>query len=243
MRSSVSGHEGRKRRPASGVKRIRYKETQRTPQEYVIEACVYWDIEHSLGATTKAATVYFPVLENASKAQKLRSTLGVFERSKFFFNLPGALLESIQGGKYDAAMRDYKKGKYLLESRAGILLPSSLKDETIAGGGASTEIQQKRILDKVWKAVEKVMEGMKSTLLNRLKEPSRSLEEHEKTIEYELDVSIFIHEKTDFPSLNSILLEISTSDKPIWVYFDSQHKYILQRIRTVYDIARQKVVG
>ncbi len=30
------------------------------------------------------------------KAQKLRTTLGVFERSKFFFNLPSALVECIE---------------------------------------------------------------------------------------------------------------------------------------------------
>lgn len=47
-------------------------------------------------ATVKADQVFLPVLENASKAQKLRTTLGVFERSKFFFNLPGFLVESIE---------------------------------------------------------------------------------------------------------------------------------------------------
>lgn len=45
---------------------------------------------------TKADQVYLPVLENASKANKLRSTLGVFERSKFFFNLPGTLMDLIE---------------------------------------------------------------------------------------------------------------------------------------------------
>lgn len=120
--------------------------------------------------------MFLPVLENAEKASKLRSTLGVFERSKFFFNLPGSLLESIQAGRYDTALRDYKKGKYLLESRPGQLLPSA--------PGSNTDLQQKRIFDKVWGAVEKVMDQMKNTLLNRLKEPSRLLEEHEKTIEY-----------------------------------------------------------
>lgn len=43
----------------------------------------------------RADQVFLPVLENAVKAQKLRSTLGVFERSKFLFNLPGQLMESI----------------------------------------------------------------------------------------------------------------------------------------------------
>ncbi|KAG8767750.1 hypothetical protein FRC15_005489, partial [Serendipita sp. 397] len=144
--------------------------------------------EHLKNAASKSDTVFLPVLENAEKAAKLRSTLGVFERSKFFFNLPGSLLESIQAGRYDVALRDYKKGKYLLESRPGQLLPSS--------PGSNTDIQQKRIFDKVWSAVEKTMDQMKAALLNRLKETSRTLDEHEKTIE--------------------ILLELSTSDKPIW---------------------------
>ena len=45
----------------------------------------------------RADQVFLPVLENAVKAQKLRSTLGVFEKSKFLFNLPGQLMESIKG--------------------------------------------------------------------------------------------------------------------------------------------------
>jgi len=48
--------------------------------------------------------------------------------------------------------------------------------------GAASE--QKRILDKVWSNVEKVMTEMKSLLLSKLQEPSRSVEEQEKTIEY-----------------------------------------------------------
>lgn len=46
-------------------------------------------------AAVKADQVFLPVLENASKAHKLRSTLGVFDRSKFFFNLPGAIIEAV----------------------------------------------------------------------------------------------------------------------------------------------------
>lgn len=46
--------------------------------------------------SNKADTVFFPILENALKAQKLQSTLSVFEKSKFFFNLPGSILASIK---------------------------------------------------------------------------------------------------------------------------------------------------
>ena len=70
-----------------------------------------------LATAQKADQVFLPVLENASKAQKLRSTLGVFERSKFFFNLPGSLMESIEAvspSLYSA------RNKYLISTRASM---------------------------------------------------------------------------------------------------------------------------
>ncbi|KAH7105187.1 exocyst complex component Sec5-domain-containing protein [Auriculariales sp. MPI-PUGE-AT-0066] len=157
-------------------------------------------------ATVKADQVFIPVLENASKATKVRSTLSVFDRSKFFFNLPGSLAEYIEQGKYEAALRDYKKGKFLLESRPGQLLPNA------AGIDASTDFdrQQRRIFDKVWVAVEKVMTEMKNTLLTKLREPSRGIDEQEKTIE--------------------ILLDLSVPDA-VWVYLDSQHRHIMEQMR------------
>lgn len=75
-------------------------------------------------------------------------------------------------------MRDYKKGKFLLESRPGQLLPiENTRD-------ASAEAQQKRILNKVWATVEKAMGEMRNVLSSQLQEPTRSIEEQEKTIEY-----------------------------------------------------------
>ena len=52
--------------------------------------------DSSTEAAAKADQVFLPVLENASKAHKLRTTLAVFERSKFFFNLPASLIESVE---------------------------------------------------------------------------------------------------------------------------------------------------
>ncbi|KAH8101822.1 exocyst complex component Sec5-domain-containing protein [Cristinia sonorae] len=168
--------------------------------------------DHLKQAAQKADQVFLPVLENALKAQKLRTTLGVFERSKFFFNLPGSLVESIQVGRYDAAMRDYKKGKFLLESRPGQLLPiGNLKD---GQGSSTTAQQQKRILDKVWATVEKVMSEMRNDLLSKLQEHSRSVEEQERTLD--------------------ILMELTPNDEAVWTYFDAQHKYILSQMRETY---------
>lgn len=46
-------------------------------------------------ASQKADGVFQPILEARHKAERLRSTLGVFERNKFFFNLPGILRQAV----------------------------------------------------------------------------------------------------------------------------------------------------
>lgn len=166
-------------------------------------------VDYLKRSAVKANQVFLPVLENSAKAQKLRTTLGVFERSKFFFSLPGFLVESIEAGRYEAALRQYNKGKFLLDSRPGQLLPI----EAGANAGSSTA-QQKRILDKVWVNVEKVMGEMKALLLARLQDPGRSVEEMERGIE--------------------ILLELNVPEDPIWTYFDSQHKRIMDRMSAAY---------
>ncbi|KAF8480248.1 exocyst complex component Sec5-domain-containing protein [Russula ochroleuca] len=161
----------------------------------------------------KADQVFLPVLENASKAHKLRTTLGVFERSKFFFNLPASLIESVEAGRYEAALRDYKKGKFMMESRAGQLLPISAPKASQSA--IIAERQQKRILDKVWGTVEKAMGEMRTLLVNQLQDPGRLVEDQEKTIE--------------------ILLELNMPEDPVWTYFDAQHKFILDRMKKSYQ--------
>lgn len=78
-------------------------------------------------------------------------------------------------------MRDYQKGKFLFESKPGQLLPTTTGNTAGSQGGAAAS--EKRIFDRVWKAVEQVMSEMQATLLTQLKDPSRSVEEQEKTIE------------------------------------------------------------
>jgi hypothetical protein len=59
----------------------------------------------------RADQVFLPVLENAVKAQKLRSTLGVFEKSKFLFNLPGQLMDSINVVSLSCRYRTKLRGR------------------------------------------------------------------------------------------------------------------------------------
>jgi exocyst complex component 2 len=75
------------------------------------------------------------------------------------------------------ALRDYKKGRFLLSSKPGQLLP---------GASNSTPqhvAQQRRVFDKVWVSVEKIIGEMAATLNAALQDPTRSVEDQEKTIE------------------------------------------------------------
>ena len=133
-------------------------------------------------------------------------------------------------------MRDYQKGKLLLETRPNQLLPvGTTKD------GQSTESavqQQKRILEKVWATVEKVMAQMRSELLAKLQEPSRSVEEQEKTIEYVIYPSSCVSGmRLHAAMVNRILYEFSSSDDPAWTYFDAHHMHIMQNMKDVYAAA------
>ncbi|CAK5272889.1 unnamed protein product [Mycena citricolor] len=168
--------------------------------------------DHLKAAAVKADQVFLPGLENASKAHKLRTTLNIFERSKSFFNLPGFIIESIEAGRYELAMREYKKGKLLLETRPGQLLPiNPSKDGQVS---IADEQQQKRVLDKVWGSVEKAMGEMRNVLLAQLQDPARSVEEHEKTLE--------------------ILMEVQMVEDPAWTYFDAQHAHVIKQMNVAY---------
>lgn len=55
-------------------------------------------------ATARADSVFQPILDARTKADRLKSTLGVFERSKFFFNLPGILGEAVEAVSFLLAL-------------------------------------------------------------------------------------------------------------------------------------------
>lgn len=85
-------------------------------------------------------------------------------------------------GHYELALRDYKKGKYILQNRPGQLLPIAA-----AAASATTRVraqeQQARVLDKVWKTVERAMAELKRVLVAQLMDAGRTSEEQDKALE------------------------------------------------------------
>lgn len=154
----------------------------------------------------KAETIYLPLLANSMRAQKLRSTLGVFERSQWLFSLPRSLRTMVKAGNYASALREYHKAIHLLKTRPNQLLPISLTGQGNVKGNVESSVdghsqqpaalneaqiaarkaQQQRILTKIFDEVEKVMKEMKTELENTLTSDisaEKSVEEVEKCIE------------------------------------------------------------
>jgi exocyst complex component 2 len=80
-------------------------------------------------------------------------------------------------------LRDYKKGKYILENRPGQLLPIASSKDGTSSASVVVQQQQMRILNRVWANVEKAMEELKNVLISQLQDPNRSVEEQEKALE------------------------------------------------------------
>lgn len=154
--------------------------------EQELTSIIYVHIVESYG---KAHEVINPVLERREKIDKLRSTVGLLEPYRLFFNLPNTLLESIKQGKYQLAARDYNKGKVLLAQAFPATTPSVASD-TASTHSSSTLIETKRrVFDKVWSEVERIVARLRADLESQLEEPWRGMEEHERNIKYVLHVS------------------------------------------------------
>ncbi|KAG1452616.1 hypothetical protein G6F56_007769 [Rhizopus delemar] len=178
------------------------------------------DIQTALeAANNRAEQIYGPVVERRQKVEKVKSTLNMLQRYRFLFNLPSSLLESIKQTKYEAAIRDYKKGKYLYQVLKGDLDSTDMSD-TDQKENRITDLHLK-VFDKVWAEVGKIVSELQNVLLRMLADPWRSMEEQEKTINF--------------------LFDLDTAEDPAWFYLDSQHQWITGLMKETFDAATQKI--
>ena len=96
-------------------------------------------------------------------------------------------MDALAQGKYETAIRDYKKGKYLYQT---------LKGENVANNDATdidisiTDVEKdsgltelhRKVFDKVWVEVDKIVVELRGILFKMLEDPWQPIEEQEKTI-------------------------------------------------------------
>jgi hypothetical protein len=89
------------------------------------------------------------------------------------------------------------------------------------------------------------MAELKKVLVAQLQDPSRSVEEHEKTFECVL-LLFSMKGVVDFFCLFYVrrtLLEFQSNDEHLWIYFDSQSNHIMERMNSEYSSSIKVVEG
>ena len=128
--------------------------------------------------------MYGPVLDRRLKANRIRITLTILEQWKFFFNLANSLKEDIKREKYDAAVRDYKKGKSIMQS--SFSTDDSIKEKGgIQFGNDSSNALPKNyqgVFEKLWVEVERVVKDFRDELFVSLRVMSNPMDSQEKII-------------------------------------------------------------
>ena len=135
-----------------------------------------------------AQKLYSPVLERREKANKIRVALTLLDQWKFFFNLTSNLNKQIKKGQFDVAVRDYKKGKYLMAT-------SFKNKDGKAQGFEASQIDESALLpknyqktfEKLWDAVEAVIKKFREDLFESLTLATTPVEMQEKIIGFLLD--------------------------------------------------------
>ncbi|KAI9475225.1 exocyst complex component Sec5-domain-containing protein, partial [Coemansia mojavensis] len=165
----------------------------------------------SLQSTTrKADEIYNPIIERRARAEKIRSTLSVIERYKFYFNLPSSLIEYTRQGRFDVAVREYKKGRQLLQA---------VTDGAVEDGSQATALG--KIFQHVWNEVQESVVELRTALFRRLAQPSRAYSEQENVIRHLLEID---PGETD----------------PVAFYLERQHTWIVDKMAEDYREHRLK---
>ncbi|KNC97690.1 uncharacterized protein SPPG_07153 [Spizellomyces punctatus DAOM BR117] len=162
-----------------------------------------------------ASALYTPLLERRLKAERIRTTLSVLGQWKFFFNLPSVLQGYHSKAKYDALVRDYQKGKYLMESsfgrnsqRLGVKATGKEKDALLPQA-------HQKVFEKVWNEAENIVSECRRELFRQLGESWVPLENQERIMTY--------------------LIELNADPDPVQLYVEKQYEWILSRLRQAYD--------
>ncbi|KAJ3312372.1 hypothetical protein HDV04_003122 [Boothiomyces sp. JEL0838] len=166
---------------------------------------------------SSALQLYGPVLERRAKADKIRITLSILEQWKFFFNLASNLSEMVKLGRYDAAVRDYKKGKYLMQSSFDDTLDAlkDKNDKTMNDGSILLPKNYKSVFEKLWSEVERVVGEVREEMFRSLGVMSNPVETQEKIMAY--------------------LVELDSKKDPIWCYLETQYNYIIDNCAAEYE--------
>ncbi|KAK6092905.1 Exocyst complex component S5 [Batrachochytrium dendrobatidis] len=172
---------------------------------------------------SNANNLYGPVLGRRSNGDKIRITLGILEGWKFFFNLPSSLIDQINKDKYDGAVRDYKKGKYLMHSSFSDVVQPGKDFRGTKDSSALLPKTHQAVFEKVWNEVERIVGQFRTELFAKLGDSSNSVDAQEKLISY--------------------LVDLDSEKSPIMCFLERQYLWLVDKIKDCHKTYISKLYG
>ncbi|PVV04998.1 hypothetical protein BB560_000483 [Smittium megazygosporum] len=155
----------------------------------------------------KAEDIYSPIILRRTRAEQVRSTLSIVGRYKFFFNLPHVLIEYSRAGKFDSAVREYKKGLTFFNHL------KHLNQNSSYDAGQTTPLDL--VVDQIWQEVQSSIAELKFSLFKHLAQSYRPLDTQEAVIRHLFD------------------LGSELEHDPVAFYLKKQHEWILNQLKEV----------
>lgn len=172
-------------------------------QEWGLE-CVKGLIDDS---NSKATVIMKPVIDNQTKEDRLKAALDLIKKNKYLFNLPSTISKHIKNNDHDSLVRDYRRGKDMKYN------------EEVSAETPETEIQNKKITDRIWWEVEDIVDDYKRDLWKSLEKTGAD---------------------QNYMNVISKLLELGVEDNPILVWIESQISYFTEIAGKQFDKLKLK---
>ena len=154
-----------------------------------------------LHATLKEAKQIFePMMERRKNVDRIRDTMAILRRFRFYFNLPSTLHESIMQRKDEQTVRDYRRGKILMQAVLNTStnsaamgnrqhpIPNATTKTSTANGAQPCSPELQKVFGKIWQQVEAHIAGLRARLLRDLNDVMLSQDRQELTIRWLLQL-------------------------------------------------------
>ena len=135
--------------------------------------------------------MYNPILDSRAKAERLRATLIIVNRHKEYFNLPSLIANDIKRvtlimitlliqGDSSTLLVSYNRAQALHTEYTGTTPLTSVPPS------ANTALANRRVFDKVWEEVQRLVAGYRNQLIRKLKD-SKGVGTANQNIDFMLD--------------------------------------------------------
>jgi len=177
-----------------------------------------------LDVSAKAEEVWGPAIGGREKEESLKLMATTVERYKEFYEVNGAITDSIKRKDYEMLVEEYAKARRFADDA------KKLTEDL--GSAPPTDSQIHKILlgARLWHDVEEQIEEFKREIWRKL-----------IAMQNLLSKSNEIGNQDQHLELIGILLELGVTDNPIWVWLLSRYDHLKNKIQTSSERSRVEI--